>query len=408
MAGPGRGWPGRGRENEWRLGPAGGFGVWAAAAATKVEVWPKAPHRDAMTGDEFVERSVALQVGAFRGPLDHSEEGLRRTLERCSGSAVGFRPGGGDAVILDASAGVLRAADHRKVMANAKLRGAFETIRTFRPDFPFVIDMQDRRVRTMAPEGGPVVAVFTFNRIVGDPQRILWPLSGYHDLGVQQFADAAEPGTVPWPEKRAQIVWRGIAGGRATVTEPGTGEGMRVKTAVRRYREGRMSEAALRGILMASPRYRILEMVQGDPRFDMGFVDGDGYVIAQTPLHAHLGRPRLTRPQMQERQFIAVLRGLDVGSSFYWVMNSGSTGFVMETPFETFGSGHFCAWEHFVPFREDGTDLHARLDWACSHPDEARGMAERAAAVAALLVRADLRARVLRGVMDTVAAMPRA
>jgi hypothetical protein len=169
-----------------------------------------------------------------------------------------------------------------------------------------------------------------------------------------------------------------------------------------------MSEAALRGILMASPRYRILDLVQGDPRFDMGFVDGDGYVIAQTPLHAHLGRPRLTRPQMQERQFIAVLRGLDVGSSFYWVMNSGSTGFVMETPFETFGSGHFCAWEHFVPFREDGTDLHARLDWACSHPDEARGMAERAAAVAALLVRADLRARVLRGVMDAVAAMPRA
>ena len=361
-----------------------------------------------MTEDEFVERSVALQVGTFRGPLDHSDEGLRRTLSRCSGSAVGFRPGLGDAVVLDAAEGVLRAVKHRVFSANAKVRGAFETISALGPDFPFVIDMQDRRVRTMAPEGEPVVAVFAFNRIVGDPQRILWPLAEYHDLGVQQFVDAVRPDTVPWSAKREQLVWRGITGGRATVDAPGVGEGMRVKTAVRRFREGRMSVEELRGILVASPRYRILEMVQDDPRCDMGFVDGDGYVIAETPLHAHLERPRLTRPNMQERQFIAVLRGLDVGSSFYWVMNSGSAGFVMDTPFETFASGHFRPWEHYVPFREDGADLGARLAWASSHQNEVRTMAARAAEICALLLRADLRARILRRVMEAVAAMPRA
>ena len=38
-------------------------------------------------------------------------------------------------------------------------------------------------------------------------------------------------------------------------------------------------------------------------------------------------------------------------------------------------------WVHYIPVREDLMDLKERYDWAESHPEEARGMSERATAL---------------------------
>lgn len=359
-----------------------------------------------MSEDEFIARSVALMLGGFRGPLDLSHAAIARALARSSGMAVAVDPARGVILVRDGDTGALREVAEASVAGTVKTWGAVQSVLAAGAEFPFVVDMQDRRAKSIAPEGGALVPVFAFNRLAGDGQRILWPLPIYQDFGSGHFVDAAWPDAVAWSAKGARVTWRGITGGRALLDDAKGSEGMRVKIAMKRFRSGAMTQEALRAVLMACPRYRVLELVRDDPRFDMGFVDGDGYVIAQTPLHAHLARPRLSREAMQAERYIAVLRGLDVGSSFYWVMHSGSLGFVMETPFETFASGHFRPMEHYLPFRMDGADLAERHGWAVANDGAAEAMARRAAEVAGKLARPDLRAAVLRGVVAAVAALP--
>lgn len=358
-----------------------------------------------MTEGTFIDRSVALQAGGFAGPVAQGEAALLRALGRCSGMAVAVRPGLGAVLALDADKGALRGVDPGALPI--KTAAALAALQAAGAGFDHIIDMQDRRAKRMAPEGEATPPVFAFNRLQGDERRILMPLPIYHDFGTGHFADAVRPDAVGWEEKVPRVVWRGITGGRAALDAGGLVEGMRVKMALRRLREGRMPEAEVREVLAACPRWGLLERMKDDPRFDLGFVDGDGYVIAKTPLHQHLERPRMPQAMMQRFRYIAVLRGLDVGSSFYWVMNSGSLGLVMETPFETFASGHFRPGEAYLPFRLDGSDLVARLDWAEAHPAEVRAMVVRAREVSTLLLRPDLRAEVLRRVVRHVAALPR-
>ena len=354
---------------------------------------------------EFINRSVDLQAGAFAGPVPQGEGALARALQRCSGMGIACRPETGSVYALDESGSGLRRVERSALPV--KTAGALAALQAAGATFDFILDMQDRRAKRMAPEGEPTPPVFAFNRLQGDGRRLLLPLPIYHEFGTGHFADAVRPDAVVWDKKVPRVVWRGITGGRAAVDAEGLVEGMRMKMALRRLREGRMTEAQVREVLAACPRWGLLERVRDDPRFDLGFVDGDGYVIADTPLHAHLGRPRLPQAEMQRYRYIAVLRGLDVGSSFYWVMNSGSLGLVMETPFETFASAHFRPGEAYLPFRLDGSDLAARLDWAEAHPAEVRAMVARAGAISAWLLRADLRAEILRRLVQRVAALPR-
>ena len=177
---------------------------------------------------------------------------------------------------------------------------------------------------------------------------------------------------------------------------------------LKRYHRKKYSEEDLAGLMRGLPRYNAVTTFSEDPRFDFGFVDGDGYVIASTPLHENYGRPRMSRLDMQRFKYIAVLRGLDVGSSFYWVMNSGSVGFVMDTPFETFASAHFRPWEHYVPFREDCSNLVEMFEWAEAHQRECMEMARRASEVCKFLLRQDLRKAILHEVVASVDRMERA
>ncbi len=360
-----------------------------------------------MTEAEFIAKSVALMLGGVTGPLAQSEAALLRALAGSSGIAVAHLLGQDDPVGRDPETGALKQLRLRAVARNQKVGGSLTQIRAQGPEFGFVTDMQDRRLRDVAEKGAQPYPVFCFNRQIGDANRLLWPLPIYHDLDGDQFLAGTRPDAVAWEDKLPRVVWRGITGGRSAGSGAGRDEGMRLKAAFRRFQAGKLSEEKLRQIISTAPRYRALTHVAGDPRFDFGFVDGDGYIIAETPLHAHLERPRMPREEMQRHKYIAVLRGLDVGSSFYWVMNSGSVGFVMDTPFETFASGHFRPWEHYIPFREDLSDLEAHFDWAEAHPDECKAMTERAAEICALLARADLRAEILHQVVARLNAMER-
>lgn len=357
-----------------------------------------------MTEAGFIEASAAMQLGGFAGPVAQSRDALLRALRGSSGSALAQLPGGGPVMRL--AEGELHKVNRSELAQPGKATNALAQIRAFGPDFGFIVDMQDRRIRSLAEPDDACWPVFCFNRKATDMRRILWPLPFYHDLPGDHFLADIRPDAVPWEEKAPRVVWRGITGGRVMGADP-RDEGIRLKGILRRHAAGRLGDAELAAMIGRLPRFHALTQVLDDPRFDFGFVDGDGYVIAETPLHAPLGRPRLSRVDMQRCKYIAVLRGLDVGSSFYWVMNSGSVGFVMETPFQSFASGHFRPWEHYIPFREDCADLEERFDWAEAHPAECREMTRRAAAVCALLARTDLRENILRETVARVNAMER-
>lgn len=365
-----------------------------------------APSDPAPGGDAaFCARAVALQLGAFQGPLAQSETAFLQSMRTASGSAAGWQratevpvravaPGQDPAVIPDAA-----------IWDSEKAGGALREILSHGPEFGFVVDMQDRRQRPVAAKGEHAVPVFAFNRVAGDPHRVLWPLPRYHALDGDQFLSDVDPEAVAWSDKQARVVWRGITGGRVRL-ENGH-EGYRLKALLKQMHAGRVAPEDAQRLMHRLPRYGVLARHADDPRFDLGFVDGDGYVIARTPFHAALGRPRMTRRDMQRCKYIAVLRGLDVGSSFYWVMNSGSLGFVQDTPFETFASGFFQPWQHYVPIREDGSDLVEKFDWAEANPDACRDMVARAVSVCRYLARPDLRERVLAEVIARLNAMPR-
>ncbi len=360
-----------------------------------------------MTEAEFIARSVALMLGGVAGPLAQSEAALLRAFAGSSGIAVAHLPGQNDPLARDPDTGALKTLRLRAVVRNQKVGGSLAQIRAQGPEFGLVTDMQDRRLRDVAEKSDPPYPVFCFNRHKDDANRLLWPLPIYHDLEGDQFLADVRPDAVAWEDKLSCVIWRGTTNGRAEGDGAGRGEGMRLKAALRRYHKGRMTLDQLGKMIATTPRYRTLRHVEGDPRFDFGFIDGEGHIIAETPFHADLEKPRMPREEMQRSKYIAVLRGVDVGSSFYWVMNSGSVGFVMETPFETFASGHFRPWEHYIPFREDLSDLEAHFDWAEAHPDDCKAMTQRAAEVCAFLARADLRAEILREVVARLNGMER-
>ena len=358
-----------------------------------------------MTEQEFVAKSVNIQVGGASS-FTQGKKALYRALKGSSGMAVAYVPAEKQFYALDNS-GRLQRVSRASIERNAKTKGALESVLGAGPEFEFVIDMQDRRLRTIAEDGSAPFPVFCFNRHHEDRQRILWPLPIYHELGGEQFLSDMRPGAVDWEDKVSRVIWRGTITGRSKGTGPGRGEGMRVKTAYRRFRRGDMGKQKLLEIVSTAPRYRAVAFATEDERYDFGFVDGGGYKIAQTLFHTEFERPRVRRSDMQRFKYIAVLRGVDVGSSFYWVMNSGSVGFVQDTPFVTFASPLFKPWRHYIPFAEDCSNLNAAYEWAENKPFECQKMARDAARICSFLAEDSLRQKISLKVVDVISNAPK-
>lgn len=350
-----------------------------------------------MTGDAFVAVSVAHQLGPVSSAavLSLGPETRAAALAASSGMALAWDqarqapyPANGWAL---KRRGLTRGG---RAAGTGKTAGALAGLRAAGADFDLVIDMQDRRLRHLGLPDGRVHPVVSFNRLPGAAGRILWPLPGYHDLGSAEFLGDLDPDAVPWEAKADRFAWRGIAGGRASPRGDVRREGGRLRPLLRAVAEGRIGRAEAEAALQSFPRHRFVSRYRDDPRADAGFVDGNGFVLKDEPLLAGLERPRLARQAFQGFRYLVVLRGLDIGSSFFWTMNSGSLGLVMETPFESFASVHFRPWEHYVPFREDLADFEARLDWCRAHQPECRAMVRAARETCRLLARADLRDRI--------------
>ncbi len=363
-----------------------------------------------MDDAEFIETSVRLQLGqVLERRLTQTPEARSQALAGSSGSAVAWnwtegRPypenGWGLETGADGLDGLIN--ENRFVNRN-KAQGSLREILAAGVQSDVIVDMQDRRLRNIALPDGSLFPIFTFNREIGSVGRILWPLPTYYDLGSPVFLGPRDWNRVPWAKKENRIAWRGIHGGRADRHGEVRREGLRLKPLMRKFNKGQISEDEAREHLDHFPRHRLMQRYIDDPRFDIGFTGAIQNVpLEEYPFTRALTRPRLSQQAMLHYKYLLVLRGADVGSSFYWTMNSGSLALVMESYFETFASGHFRPWEHYVPFKADLSDFEERIDWCQTHDAECAEMTVRAQDMCRWLARGDLRDQIAREVVTRV------
>ena len=132
--------------------------------------------------------------------------------------------------------------------------------------------MWDGRIRSTS-DSVPPFPVFSFNRLAGEPGRVLWPLAGFQDLGGRGFLGQIDPGRIEWDARQPRLVWRGGTGGRNRGTGPGRGEGMRLISAIRRFQAGKLGRRKMERVIRGGHRWQVLDRFRDDPRFDLGFVD---------------------------------------------------------------------------------------------------------------------------------------
>ncbi len=359
--------------------------------------------------DAFVDAQIAHCLGDVAGPgLVQSGPALDLAQSAAAGGALYWRAGRPDPWQGWRLAGMddngPRLANDAPDINLEKHEGALRSLLTAGLDFDAIIDMQDRRNRVLRVGDGTVFPVFSFHRKRHYRDRVIWPLPVYQDIDDANFLGDVSPDAVPWEQKIARVTWRGIPGGRAQLKGPEGPEGIRLGPVTKKLRSGEWDLDKARAVLGTFPRHRFVERMFHDPRADVGLIDRKGFKLAKSPLLEPWGKPRMTRQEMQKSRYLAVIRGNDLASNFFWTMNSGSLALVMDTPFESFAACHFRPQEHYLPFKADMSDFDAVFDWAEANPKECQEMTRRAAAVCRQLARHDLREAALRGVVSRLSA----
>ena len=274
-----------------------------------------------------------------------------------------------------------------------KSQGALQSLLRAGADFDLMIDMQDRRVRSLETADGQVFPTFVFNRVEGAAGRILWPMpTELHAIGANAFLGPfPDPDALPFAERTARVVWRGGMTGRGGGRGDVRLEGFRFQKLFAEVESGRRALSWAHKKLHDFPRFAFVRHLSTDPRADVGLIEQEWLHPLSKPILAPVTRSAMPQRLQARAKYIAVLRGADLASSFFWTMNSGSLGLVMETPWESFASVHFKPWVHYVPFKVDMSDFDERFAWCEDNPADCAEMVREAGQMCQYLARKDLR-----------------
>jgi hypothetical protein len=263
--------------------------------------------------------------------------------------------------------------------------------------------MADHRARSLVTDEAKAAPVFCFNRPASKPEgKVLWPLAGYHDVGNAGFLGNDDIRSIPWSEKKSKICWRGSAGGWARLGKYGRGRMIRMHALLNKNTRGEISDADTERALMTIGRHRFIRNGFDQPNHDVGYTQFGLHDFDSFPMIGGLKKERLSLFEQTKSKYVAVLPGADIGSNFYWVLNSSSLGVVMDTDYDSFASVHFKPWVHYVPVRADLSDVEQNFNWCQENPKECQHMVKRANSVCRLLANESLRDQVLKGVVDEV------
>jgi hypothetical protein len=356
---------------------------------------------------EFAELQIAHRLGGwgdFRPSL--SDAARNHTVSVSSVGTLAWDAGNGLPYPVNGWTGRVGAPHKlRTPQPGVKVYKFRDTLRSMLAsglDFDAVIDMQDWRVRSLAGPDNTLFPTVCFNRVLNARGRVLWHMPGpLHEIGADQFLGPfPDPDALPFALRARRLVWRGGVTGRANTGDDVVKETYRFQKIFALVAAGKRDMAWAADRLEEFPRYRFARHMAHDPIGDVAFVEQTNLHPLSKPLMQPLQGPSLSPREQARSKYIAVVRGADLASSFYWTMNSGSLGLVMESPWESFGSVHFRPWQHYVPFRMDLSDLAERLEWCDAHPAECATMVQAAGEVCRLLARHDLRIEIDHAVVE--------
>lgn len=184
--------------------------------------------------------------------------------------------------------------------------------------------------------------------------RLIPDLYYFQAKGHEDF----EPSLAPWDQRDDRVVWRGSTTGRfwQCVEE-----------------------------LDELPRYRLCRAAgRLGPRADFGVTD---VVQAADPAHEALIRDRLRREgylrefmpfvDMGRYRYVLDIDGNANSWNFMMKLRLGCCVLRVESPWRQWFSDRLMAWTHYVPVREDLSDLAEKVDWCFSHPEMAAAIADR-------------------------------
>lgn len=202
--------------------------------------------------------------------------------------------------------------------------------------------------------GHKPVPYWTYNRLVGTFDHILWPLCS-HTLEYR-------PGlsdNMMWKDKKPILIFRGATTGY-----------------IQRYLVKECNK-------MKSSRYDILKQWANQPWADFGFNKILPRTKTEKAWKTHgkhimaLLKPKMTMEQLLHYRFILCIEGNDVSTSFGWVLASNSVP-IHPYPFiyEVWYFNGLKPYVHFIPCKLDGSDLDKQMTWAINHDDVCRKIAQ--------------------------------
>ena len=230
------------------------------------------------------------------------------------------------------------------------------------------------------PDLAKSAPVLSFGRNLDDPLTIMLPDPAFLDSkGYEEqlaFYDAYA-GHVPWEARRHTLFWRGASSGCA------------------HYGEN----------WIATPRVRVALLSRDTGRPDL-FDAAITKVVDYHDERSSVGIPKLgivSEPVPFERT-LHYRYALDVdGEHCTWMscfqkLASGSVLFKVEGPWCQWYYDRIVPWQHFIPVKNDLSDLLPLIEWARAHDAECRDMALRAREV----IRGLSYQNVLGGMVDLI------
>jgi len=265
---------------------------------------------------------------------------------------------------------------------------------------PALIDMEDARFFGAEGQPTPPEPLIAYNRRPEGRNIVLWPLYGYHSPGGRFYVSEEPRDEIAFDDKQDRLVWRGNLSGRSPAGRPAR----KIYDEIAASAPDSPDRAALIAELAAIPRAAAVRRLGRDGDYDVAITPGGQHDMLRdlADFAGQIDSPR-SPGWFYHHRYILSLAGNDTGSNFLMAANSNSLVFKEEDGWELFYTDLFKPWEHYVPLAPGIGDVAEKLDWARSHPAEARAIAAAARALCARLAGPDTRAAWLRAMVEELA-----
>lgn len=226
------------------------------------------------------------------------------------------------------------------------VREAQALVRMVQSDAVFAVFPGDSRSRFPIP-------VFVKSRMIQDRDSpcVLLPLDRRRHWG--DICVVAQ-NDIPFRDKADRLVWRGVTTGPF------------------KSWDGRSA---------CSSRFHVARLGTGRADIDVGYsgivqVDDTNSDIPLDTLRARLRPPLDLRQQLQSRYLLS-LEGNDVATGLKWMLFSNSAVLMPRPTCESWAcEGELVAFEHYIPVKDDLSDIEEVYDWCLTHPDACEEIAQ--------------------------------